>query len=331
VFYSGMKSEDCADFADRFQLSEAILASFTTHEDPVIQQAAGRIAKAIGGANAAGSDAEAEKFMKAAFDFMGKNVAYQTPPTGQGNNQLMQHVKYGRDVLKNKAGTCIDLAILYGSLCEAVGLEPVLYIIPGHCFPAVRMPQSGKIIPVEATMIGNSTFLAANKHALEQNLNPMLQGKKPYILADIVKLHNAGIKPLDLPTMADDVLNQWGIEWNFAQAQVKPQTDEAKPDAASLKVKATLVGYWANTVTVNGTQYTERWWFGDNGRCQVTSNTNGQLTTYNGMWVNEGTTLRFELDNGKKSQAAVVISSDSEIRVTFTTGQWSVLYRQPQQ
>ena len=59
VYYSSLKPEDCADWSDRFNLGGVVVASFVTHEDPVIQQAAGRLAKWVGGANAAGSDEEA--------------------------------------------------------------------------------------------------------------------------------------------------------------------------------------------------------------------------------------------------------------------------------
>ena len=83
VFYSSMKVEDWVDWNDQDNLGAVVLSSFVTHEDPVIQQAAGRIAKWVGGANAAGSDDEAVKYMSAVFAFMGENIAYQTPPSGE--------------------------------------------------------------------------------------------------------------------------------------------------------------------------------------------------------------------------------------------------------
>ena len=177
VQYSSMKLEECSDWNDAFDMSPIVMGCFVTHEDPVIQQVAGRICKAIGGNEGYLSDEGALQFMAAAFDFMGANIAYQTSPGSVNDHKLLQHVKYGRDVLRNKAGTCIDLAILYGSLCEAVGLKPVLFNIPGHCFPGVYLPKSGKLITVEATQIGKASFIDAVNyaHRAEHEADPKRQ------------------------------------------------------------------------------------------------------------------------------------------------------------
>ena len=212
VYYSSLKPADCVDWNDRMNLVGAVVSSFVTHEDTVIQQAAGRIAKWSGGANASGSDEDAVKFMAAAYLFMGENIAYQTPPGGENNATFIQHVKYGRDVLKNKAGTCIDLAILYGSLCQAVGLEPVLYNIPGHCFPAVKLPVSGKVIALESTLIGRASFQDAVKKAMEGNMPKMQAGNLPFDEALVSKYHKAGAIPMDLPGVGEDPLEKWGIK-----------------------------------------------------------------------------------------------------------------------
>jgi hypothetical protein len=253
VFYSTMKFEDCVDWADRDNLTPIVLASFVTHEDPVIQQAAGRIANWAGGANAAANDEEALKYMKAVYLFMSENIAYQTPPSGESGRQFIQHVKYGRDVLKNKAGTCIDLAILYGSLCQAVGLEAVLYSVPGHCFPAVKLPGSGKIVPVEATMIGHGSFVEANHSAVERQFKPIEAGEKPFTKVEIAQVQKLGAFPIDLPGVGEDPLDKWGIKM--------PATNpnEARPQQAPGPQQGggTLVGVWKATFFVRDTKVTQ--------------------------------------------------------------------------
>src|ERR671936_406412 len=100
---------------------------------------AGGVRRRAGGGATSNEDEAAHKFLDALYTYMGKHIDYQTPPGELFDGKFAQHVKYGRDVLRNRAGTCIDLAILYGSVCEAVGLRPVLFIIPGHCFPGIYL------------------------------------------------------------------------------------------------------------------------------------------------------------------------------------------------
>ena len=69
----------------------------------------------------------------------------------------MQQMEFGRDVLQNRAGTCIDLTIFYASVCEASGLRSVVFLPLGHAFPAVILPD-GELLPVESTLIRRGTF-----------------------------------------------------------------------------------------------------------------------------------------------------------------------------
>ncbi len=284
VYYSNMKPEDCVDWSDHDNLTPMVLASFVTHEDPVIQQAAGRVAKWVGGANAAGSDEEAIKFMKAVFLFMGENIAYQTPPVGASDKQFHQHVKYGRDVLKNKAGTCIDLAILYGSLCQAVGLEPVLYTVPGHCFPAVRLPKSGRIIPVEATLIGRASFEDANLTAMEKQFKLMDEGKKPFTKVDIALVQKLGALPMDLPGVGEDPLEKWGIKMpGPSVTETRPNTNQQTqvPVPQQPAGEFHVVGMWNARFFFKGVQVVQVVKFTEDGKYEGLSVFTGPRGTNN--------------------------------------------------
>ena len=48
-----------------------------------------------------------------------------------------QYVRMPDMVLKDKSGNCLELCILYASLLEAMGLEPVLAFVPGHALVGV--------------------------------------------------------------------------------------------------------------------------------------------------------------------------------------------------
>lgn len=209
VVYSNLANDETLGWRDYFNNGPYILAAMVTHEDPIIQQVAGWVSAQAGGVAASDNDEAALAFMKALYEFMAANkIAYQTPPMGNSHGQLGQHVKFGRDVLQNRAGTCIDLSIFYASVCQAVGLEPRLYIVPGHCYPAIVLPGSGRYVAVETTMVGGHDFQAACDKGLE-GLREL--GRKPYVVANTVALREQGVYCLDLPVLPTSALSDWGI------------------------------------------------------------------------------------------------------------------------
>lgn len=58
-------------------------------------------------------------------------IAYQNPPAG---GLYTQRLRMPMEVLNDKKGTCIDLAILYCACLLEVGYNPILVIIDGHAF-----------------------------------------------------------------------------------------------------------------------------------------------------------------------------------------------------
>ncbi|MAG56224.1 MAG: hypothetical protein CMJ83_08040 [Planctomycetes bacterium] len=75
------------------------------------------------------------------------DFTYQHPPALTDNSvsfepARVQNVKFPRDVIRDRSGTCIDLAILYASMANAIGLEAYLCVVPGPCFPVIKMPHS---------------------------------------------------------------------------------------------------------------------------------------------------------------------------------------------
>jgi hypothetical protein len=124
AMYSSIPEEDQLTWHDQFANVPRLLSAMCAYEDPAIQQATGMVSKLAGGDDFSGDPKAAERFMKALYEFMTRNLTYHTPPGGTVDGVFTQHVKYGRDVLRNKGGTCIDLAILYASVCEAGGPRP---------------------------------------------------------------------------------------------------------------------------------------------------------------------------------------------------------------
>jgi hypothetical protein len=212
VYYSSMNLKDQTEFQDIYNLSPQVLASFVSFEDPVVQQASGRISNGMGGSRVQTSDEDALAYMEATYRFLAENIRYQAAVGNDRDRKFIQHVKYARDVLRNRSGTCIDLAITYASLCQAAGLEPLIFIVPGHAFAAVKLPKSGRIVPVECTLIGVKNFATAVAFDEKEYFAKMQTSEIPFYESDICKLQKEGVMAVDLPLVSEDVLEKWGIK-----------------------------------------------------------------------------------------------------------------------
>ena len=338
VFFTSMAAGESVDWSDMDNMSPFILPAFVTHEDPIIQQAVGWVTKAAGGINAAGSDEEALKFMAAVYEFMGANIAYQTPPWEGNGNKMVQHVKFGRDILRNRAGTCIDLAILYGSMCEAVGLEPVLFSIPGHCFPAVILPKSGRLIPVESTMIGKASFDDANKYAYEKHIKSINAGTLSSTKVEISKLHKEGVHPIDLPNLPGDSLEKWGVKAEFAKVK-KAENNENRPNDNRLQPqqppaqpaqKISIVGDWATSAMNNGVQIVQLIGFMDNGGfAMVAEASTGQRVAQKGTWELNGNKITLNFENNMIEKGSIEWVNKDQFKYTGPSGIAMTYQRQP--
>lgn len=75
-----------------------------------------------------------------------------------------QRIRLPYEVLNQQSGNCIETADLYASAAEALQMQPVIIVIPGHAFMAVRMDDtSDQYYVIETTLIGRDTFADAVK------------------------------------------------------------------------------------------------------------------------------------------------------------------------
>jgi hypothetical protein len=233
VVFSSRSRDEISSFHEAFDFVPVLLSSMVSAEDPAMQQLAGAISGLAGGVAASTSDDDAVKYLAALFIYLSDNgVAYQTPPNFLIAGTSAQHVKYGRDVLRNRAGTCVDLAVLFASACEAVGLNPVLVLIEGHCFPACYLP-SGKLVAIEATGIGKVSFADAVSYGMEELEEAQRQ---PAYFINIAQSRAKGLSCIDLPEVPVNFLGELGYRTGAApaaNATVDADKDDADEKGAS--------------------------------------------------------------------------------------------------
>lgn len=220
-FFSDMTADErTAAFQDSNNYAPLLAAWVTRVDDEVVGRLASYANKLAGGLGASQDDDSAKKVTEQIYELMRTiHISYQHPqglvdPSISYDNKLMQSLQYPRDTIQKRSGTCIDLAILMASMMNSVNIEPVLVVMDGHCFPAARLPQSRRYLPVEATGVGDGyensmSFAEANKSALETWNKIMRNGR--YILVPVRDFWTQGISNPELEPMPPDILEKWGI------------------------------------------------------------------------------------------------------------------------
>ena len=213
VVWSSYNFEEVTNFYEQFNNSPQIFAAFTNSNDPVVQQTAAAICRMINGTSP-DTDESALLFLEATWKFMEANrIAYQLPPGDAVDGKFIQHLKYSRDMLRNKAGTCADLAVFWASVGKAAGMETVICSVPGHAFPAFILPESKQLLPLESTLILTEDFseaLKVGRATMQKFIN-----EGTIMTTNINELRSEGVYCLDLPAVDEDYLKNLGYEMDL--------------------------------------------------------------------------------------------------------------------
>lgn len=223
VFSNLTEKESTGSYFDAFSNSDFV-AAWVTRDDPVVKQYAAAANKAAAGAGAPYSDEAAWKVLKACYElWLANDFTYQGPVGLHDehlsfDNKTVQSMKFPRDVIRDRSGTCIELAALYCAMAHAVGLKPCMVMIPGHAFPAIRLP-SGNLLPVECTGIGGGK--RKGSASFEQVVQVATENYKKHaeagdaIVVDIADAWLRGVSNPELEALPADILQRWGTVLEF--------------------------------------------------------------------------------------------------------------------
>jgi Transglutaminase-like domain len=273
-FFSDMTAgERTGAFQDDDTYHPLMAAWVSRNDDAVVGRLASLANKKAGGLGATDSDADCEAVLRELYEMMRTiHISYQHPANLQDPNmsydsKSVQSLQFPRDTIEKRSGTCIDLAILMAAMMNSVNIEPILVSLDGHCFPAARLPQSRKYLPVEATGVGDGyeksmSFEEANKSALKTWGEIMNNGR--YDLVDVRAFWAAGVANPELDPLPADILEKWGImELAEEGAPAVRRTPAAQERGqAPQNVRGQLAGNWACQITLPTGQ-------AQTGACQV--------------------------------------------------------------
>lgn len=212
LVYSSMPSQEIVSYPDMFE-NLALVSCFITPEDPIIKYYTQNIQQKILKGEAAAvmnKDEEAVRFLLGVYEAtLRAGMVYSGTsgiPHDLGDvNSIIQHVRLPREVVTGKTGLCIELSTLYASVLSCAGLSPLIFFIPGHAYPGIKV--NNNYYAIEATGIGGEGLgnIASAEKAFETGMTELKEfmqkvqeGDPRYMYVDVNELFAGGVNPMEL-------------------------------------------------------------------------------------------------------------------------------------
>jgi len=251
------------------------LASWVSRDDPVIKQFAALASRNAGGIAAIHSIEGGMETLRASYELMLLNdFVYKSPvaladPTLSFDHLTVQNIKYPRDVLRDKSGTCIELAILHAAIAHQLGIDARLALVQGHCFPMFELVEHDgdkvktKHVALEATGIrgglrGSGMVRVGFEKAVQlaEETEKHAREAHAFLEVPVEELWARGVGSPELPPLPDDSLERWNIHAKGVPGITLPEigNGDAKSDASGFG------GAWTGTVKAKLGGATMRIW-----------------------------------------------------------------------
>lgn len=161
IVYTSLAKEEFAGTWDDMWDNAWALAAWVTPNEPVLRDFVGHY---VSGFTPEQDTIVTQLWMQALLAIDQYGIKYQfTPdsPWDQKNYyQVTQTIKFPKDVIQSKSGTCIELTLLMASIAAAYGLRAYVFLLSGHAIPIIYLPESKNYLPIESTAIGKNPWLA---------------------------------------------------------------------------------------------------------------------------------------------------------------------------
>ncbi len=210
--YSGIPADEQASYSDVFD-NMALVPCYVTPNDPIVKYYTANIQEKVLKGETAGVTRdvkEAVRFLMGIYEATRRSgMVYSSTggvPAKIGDvSSLVQNIRLPREVITGNTGLCIELSILYASILQNTGLDPIIYLIPGHAYPGFRM--NGQYYALESTAIGGEGIggTASAEQALDKGMKQLAEfmkaaqmGDERYKIIDINGLNKDGVQAMEL-------------------------------------------------------------------------------------------------------------------------------------
>ena len=117
------------------------------------------------------------------------------------NTSVSERIRMPRESLRQSAANCIDGVVMFASLFENLGMEPIVVLVPGHAYVGVKTGRdSDKYLYLDTALTGRANFDAAVQ-AAEKGMARYEAAEMTYIR--VTEARRAGIFPMPEAGFAD--------------------------------------------------------------------------------------------------------------------------------
>ena len=129
-----------------------------------------------------------------------RGLSYVNVATDSGTSPFVstQYVRFLDQSVRDQGANCVDASVLFASILRRIGLRPVLFFRPGHCFTGFYdASEGGRLVAFETTMLGSAPFAAAAAEGAKelQTTLPFI-GTPQYSIVDVALCRQQGINPI---------------------------------------------------------------------------------------------------------------------------------------
>lgn len=230
IVFSGVADQDKGYVGD-YMDNCVLYACMVSAEDPIIKHYAEQVQQRIlcgetgagVGSNGEITDKELQEKARVMEGVYNATLLSHMVYSETGTNYIRfgetssstEHIRLPREVVSGNTGLCIELALLHASVYKAAGLSPVIFLVPSHAFPGIKVGNS--YLAIESTMIGGEGI--GGRGTAEQALSTGLKelkdwyanvqkGNPMYRVLDIDELYNNGFKDMEMtpdPIQSEEV------------------------------------------------------------------------------------------------------------------------------
>ena len=157
--YNFMPSDEIRTSAEYFD-NMPLLSCLVTPNDPIIKYLTQQIQEKVLKGEAASvenKEQEGVRFLQGIYyATLASHMVYSgtsgVPAQVSDVSSIVQNIRLPREVMTGKTGLCIELSLLYASIMACAGMDPIVYLIPGHAYPGFKM--NNHYYALESTAIG---------------------------------------------------------------------------------------------------------------------------------------------------------------------------------
>jgi hypothetical protein len=102
-----------------------------------------------------------------------RDVRYSSITASEATSSMVycQHVRLIDESINNSQANCVDGAVLLASMMREINIEPVLIVLPHHCYVAFYLDRDHtQLIGLETTLIGDKIASAPSPLPSAQNV-----------------------------------------------------------------------------------------------------------------------------------------------------------------